>query len=486
MRLTTAVVAGVTVVATSLLGVTLPAIAAHGGVLAGTSSSVSLSVPPVSPPPSLTTPLTTPTAVATPPQLTIKRAATNKPATKKPAPRKPAPRKPAAKKPAPTTPAPPPDPHDDPALIAAVAALQAAQGSLDSARTALVGLRAQVAAARKADAEARVGLHAAVLSVGKAQRDLIDVRRRVKSHRSDLGELARTAYRTNGPLNELALVLGSQTPEQMTDRLAFLQSIASAGNAVVSDLGDAQADLVSAQAKLVASRDEQQRIRTAAATALKEISVREKAASAAEAKVTADLAAQRGALAAALAAKDVDEARYRTLLGQSTLLGQRINGLGAGLSAGTGKASGSFTRPGTGELTSPFGQRYHPILHYVKLHTGQDLGVGDGFSYAADSGVVLLTEQNVAYGNMTVIDHGIIDGKHITTLYAHQARFAVGPGQKVRKGQVIGVIGATGYATGPHLHFEVRIDGQPVDPAPFLVNAPMPQSVTAAPAAKTP
>ena len=103
-----------------------------------------------------------------------------------------------------------------------------------------------------------------------------------------------------------------------------------------------------------------------------------------------------------------------------------------------------------------------------------DLGSGDGIVYAADSGVVLLTELNTAYGNMTVVDHGTVGGLRMTTLYAHQAAFAVRPGDRVRKGQPIGVVGSTGFATGPHLHFEVRIDGAPLNPAPFLKGAPMP------------
>ena len=112
--------------------------------------------------------------------------------------------------------------------------------------------------------------------------------------------------------------------------------------------------------------------------------------------------------------------------------------------------------------------RFHPILHYTKLHTGTDFGRADGTVYAADDGVVLFTVANTAYGNMTVIDHGLIDGKSITTMYAHQARFLVREGERVKKGQPIGVIGATGYATGPHLHFEVRDAGTVENPMPWL------------------
>jgi murein DD-endopeptidase MepM/ murein hydrolase activator NlpD len=125
-------------------------------------------------------------------------------------------------------------------------------------------------------------------------------------------------------------------------------------------------------------------------------------------------------------------------------------------------------------VTSPFGPRLHPILHYVKVHTGMDFGSGDGLVYAADSGVVLITELNTAYGNMTVIDHGTVGGQRLATLYAHQAAFAVHPGDRVRKGQPIGVVGSTGFATGPHIHFEVRVGGAPLDPAPYLEHAQMP------------
>jgi murein DD-endopeptidase MepM/ murein hydrolase activator NlpD len=130
--------------------------------------------------------------------------------------------------------------------------------------------------------------------------------------------------------------------------------------------------------------------------------------------------------------------------------------------------------PGTGSVTSAFGPRFHPILKYVKVHTGTDFGAGDGIVYAADDGVVLFTEYNVAYGNMTVVDHGKIGGLRVSTLYAHQSAVGVEPGDRVVRGQAIGVIGSTGYSTGPHLHFEVRVDGEPLDPGPFLKDAVLP------------
>jgi murein DD-endopeptidase MepM/ murein hydrolase activator NlpD len=187
----------------------------------------------------------------------------------------------------------------------------------------------------------------------------------------------------------------------------------------------------------------------------------------------AELARQRAAaLARAQRAKAGDLARNRQTIAESGLLGAEIRAASAHLEA-TGRTvqgTGQFIRPGSGVITSPYGMRMHPILHYVKLHTGTDFAVGNGFSHAADDGRVLFTIVSVAYGNFTVIDHGIIDGRHITTAYAHQAKFLVKPGDIVKKGQVIGVIGSTGYATGPHLHFEVRDNGAVENPMGWLPN----------------
>jgi murein DD-endopeptidase MepM/ murein hydrolase activator NlpD len=183
------------------------------------------------------------------------------------------------------------------------------------------------------------------------------------------------------------------------------------------------------------------------------------------------LAAQRAAaLTAARDAAGADLARHRQGILESGRLGAAIRAASADLAASghTVQGTGQFVRPSSGVVTSPYGMRFHPILHYTKLHTGTDFAVGDGMARAADDGRVLFTIVSEAYGNFTVIDHGTIDGRHITTAYAHQARFLVQPGEVVRKGQVIGAIGSTGWATGPHLHFEVRDDGAVQDPMTWL------------------
>ena len=121
--------------------------------------------------------------------------------------------------------------------------------------------------------------------------------------------------------------------------------------------------------------------------------------------------------------------------------------------------------PADGEKTSGFGPRVHPIFGTVRQHNGIDLGGDTGDRVrAARSGEVILAGERGGFGNTIVLYHGL----GYSTLYAHLSRIEVSEGQNVQSGDRIGAIGSTGWSTGPHLHFELRIDGKAVDPTPFL------------------
>ena len=129
------------------------------------------------------------------------------------------------------------------------------------------------------------------------------------------------------------------------------------------------------------------------------------------------------------------------------------------------QGAGRFIWPVKGPITSPFGMRINPITHKYSGHTGIDIGVPYGTPIdAADGGTVIFAGWNVAYGNMTVIDHG----GGFSTMYAHQSKQLVAVGDHVTQGQIIGYIGTTGWSTGPHLHFEIRVNGVPVNPMKYL------------------
>lgn len=137
--------------------------------------------------------------------------------------------------------------------------------------------------------------------------------------------------------------------------------------------------------------------------------------------------------------------------------------------SGVPAATGVFLRPCGGRITSYFGYRIHPIFKTKIYHTGIDIGAPMGTPIkAANSGKVIYTGWYGGYGKVVIIDHGKVNGKPTTTLYAHQSRIAVSNGQNVSKGKVIGYVGSTGYSTGPHLHFEVRINGRPVNPLNYI------------------
>jgi murein DD-endopeptidase MepM/ murein hydrolase activator NlpD len=135
--------------------------------------------------------------------------------------------------------------------------------------------------------------------------------------------------------------------------------------------------------------------------------------------------------------------------------------------------TGRFIKPVSAWLSSLFGYRNHPIYHRRIFHNGVDFAAQTGTPIkAADSGVVIVAGEPAryrGYGKITVIDHGTAkNGKRICTVYAHQSRIMVSEGTHVKQGDVIGLVGSTGHSTGPHLHFEVRLNGTPVNPLDYL------------------
>lgn len=127
--------------------------------------------------------------------------------------------------------------------------------------------------------------------------------------------------------------------------------------------------------------------------------------------------------------------------------------------------TGQMLLPSNGPITSAYGWRIHPILGTSKLHNGVDFGAEYGSTIrAADNGVVISAGSTGGYGEAVIIDHG----NGLTTLYAHGSQLFVTVGQAVQRGQPIAAVGSTGFSTGPHLHFEVRRAGEPIDPMPFL------------------
>jgi murein DD-endopeptidase MepM/ murein hydrolase activator NlpD len=128
-------------------------------------------------------------------------------------------------------------------------------------------------------------------------------------------------------------------------------------------------------------------------------------------------------------------------------------------------SNGSLMFPSDAEITSGFGWRRHPILGQDRFHGGIDFGASYGSTIrAAEGGKVIFAGWYGGYGNTVIINHG----GGISTLYGHSSKLFVSQGKTVKPGEAIAAVGSTGLSTGPHLHFEVRQDGEPVDPMAYL------------------
>lgn len=165
-----------------------------------------------------------------------------------------------------------------------------------------------------------------------------------------------------------------------------------------------------------------------------------------------------------------DRAAYQKaeqeLAKQSASIGSYINKTTKDTSV---QVASGFIKPIQGRITSPFGWRTHPIFNSRSFHSGIDIGGPNlGAIRASNSGKVIYSGWYGGYGKVVIIEHGMVNGKPITTLYAHMSSIAVSNGTKVSKGQVIGYEGTTGYSTGPHCHFEVRVNGQPNNPLNYI------------------
>jgi murein DD-endopeptidase MepM/ murein hydrolase activator NlpD len=182
-------------------------------------------------------------------------------------------------------------------------------------------------------------------------------------------------------------------------------------------------------------------------------------------RIAAELAAAAAAERAAAEAAAAAAARNNTSNGTSNGGGSGSGSTAAAVDEGP-TGNGTFIRPIAGAgITSGFGYRTDPITGGSGLHSGIDFGAGCGTPIrAAGSGTVLSAGWNGGYGNATIINHG----GGLATLYGHQSQIGVSAGQSVSQGEVIGYVGTTGRSTGCHLHFEVRVNGNPVNPLGYL------------------
>jgi murein DD-endopeptidase MepM/ murein hydrolase activator NlpD len=220
-----------------------------------------------------------------------------------------------------------------------------------------------------------------------------------------------------------------------------------------------EADLDSTRLELQQQEEEQQQARDQLGSLAAERSNLVQLASVERNHVAAEVADMEGLT-------EAQEAELEALIRereQEIEAERRASGIAGGIESPGGP--GSFSWPVTGTITSPFGWRSNPFGGGPEFHQGLDIAAPMGTTVtAAAGGTVIMAQWYGGYGNYILIDNG---GGY-STGYGHLSAIYVSTGQAVQRGQAIGAVGSTGQSTGPHLHFEIRIAGKPVDPAPRL------------------
>lgn len=257
----------------------------------------------------------------------------------------------------------------------------------------------------------------------------------------------------NGQINYLDVLLGAKDFSDFSSRMYLLQKIIS------SDL--AMLDQLRRDAEEINTRKQQ------LAAEMKEIKTTQAELEAKKAKVNKLREERAQVLYKAQEEEASSQAEYDRLLAISENIAAMLRNMessGGGAQAGRG-GTGRFMWPCSGPITSYYGWRTHPIFGTTKYHSGMDIAVDTGTPIqAADSGTVVYSGWLGGYGNCVMIDHG----GGLVTLYGHNSALNVSEGQYVNKGTVIAYAGSTGYSTGPHCHFEVRLHGELTEPLNYL------------------
>ncbi|EXG80053.1 M23 family metallopeptidase [Cryptosporangium arvum] len=339
-------------------------------------------------------------------------------------------------------------------------------------RVAVAQGRVAAAQVRAASAERASARADRALRVAQAHFDAAQAA--VEAAREQLGTYVRSTYQGRSYMVLSALGAGGG-PGDLLDRLNYAERLVGGQSRAVDAVERRRQDLAEERATVAEQKRRADVARATARHALGEARAEQSAALTAQAEMESLLAQRRNAVHVAGQERQASVARYNEARAESYRIGQALREAARQVRGGTARTRGSrprmLSRPGqlsmpvSGWKSSDFGWRFDPYYRRAQLHAGTDFAAPAGASIrAAADGVVVRAGWNGGYGNYTCIYHG----GNLSTCYGHQSKILVWAGEQVSRGETIGLVGTTGASTGNHLHFEVRIDGNPVNPLGYL------------------
>ncbi len=351
-------------------------------------------------------------------------------------------------------------------LKEAEAARAAAESGLSGVEAEMTDVRARRAALDKDISALEQELHAITLEIEENEKGLAQIEEELQKAQDEADEYkaifqerVRIMYE-RGSLSILTVLFSADSFSDLLKRAELVSQIAAYDDAVMNRMAEAQAEIETKK------------------TALEETNAISKLNRDIQNAKKAELDAKKASLDSTMSALQSDEDAYRAALDEADAAEAALRAeIKAMTSPGIVQkptedtpppySGGKFCwpAPSTTYITSEFGTRFHPVQQRYKTHTGIDIGAGHGASIvAAEAGTVLRADWNSGYGNYVVIDHG----GGVQTLYGHCSALLVKSGQTVSRGQQIALVGSTGVSTGPHLHFEVLINGSYTDPMAYF------------------
>lgn len=341
----------------------------------------------------------------------------------------------------------------------------------------MVALNAELGQAQAVLDEAEAALAESARALGAAERKLAATQARLERNRERFQGRVRASFKYGGPGRYALAVLAAQDIAEVGRTYKYVRTVMEADREQMMLVAGLEREVTAQTEQLTALTGEREAQRQVAAAERDRVAVLAEEQRGVRAQVAAE--AERHRLT--LAQLEADRASYTALVASLQAESAQVEAelrrmheeerrraeaeQRAGRSAEREEAPSQLARPSNGPITSRYGYREHPVFGGQRFHAGIDFGAPNGAPVrSGEAGRVVSAGWRGGYGNAIVIDHG----GGLATLYAHLSSLGVSSGEQVSRGQTIGGVGSTGYSTGPHLHFEVRVDGEPRDPMPYL------------------